>query len=1034
MRPVHPRTGPLHPVPGTPAAALLDELVTSPRGRIAVGIAGPGGSGKTALLEQVASRYRAAGIPVLRDAPERPPLGPAALVIDDAHAAPVAALERLTALLAEPRLDLVVAHRMWPHRPELRRLTAALEEHHPPVVLGPLTHQELATHAAAVTGSPPPVVTVEAIRQLTGGLPWLVHRVLAAAPRGRALPDVLASRELIEQLGGELEGLDEGVHELLVALAVGFDLSGTLPPSLQGAGDVDALVLEARAAGLLLADESVPPLLRDAVLGGTPAHHVHLLQRVLLDSYVDEGRPLEPIAAGLAHAGLRDRRVAQALAHRGDALLPAAPAEAATAYREAIAAGADPLALAARRAQGAWAAGDGQTAWTLLDELLAEEDPPDLPRAVATAVALWEGRGMLARAAETCRWLGAERAGPAAPLAVVAMLAAGDRAGAERMSAVPAEARSPGRAAVAAALMAEGMLGTIEGEAGALAALVRASDMLTASNQVVPLPELPAVLAALVAISSGDLAVAESVLASALAGGQGGEAARPRLLLLRAWVAMQADRPERAREAMGAAVAAPRALTPRDELLLRALEVGLARRTDDVPALVRAWQRARESVLHLPVDLYSLLPVGELAVAAARLRDTQRLAPQLDEAWRILDRLGSPPLWAVPLHWSAVQAAILADRPADLAPHASALLRAAEHNRPAAVLAAAGRAWVSVLAGDFEAAAVEKAARGLATVGLTWDGSRLASHAAAHAEERRDMTRLLACARDLHASQSAGAPLPVAPIRQRVRSGSGRRARDRTRGSAPASGRWPASCSTARTTARSGRRSSSLPAPWSTTSPGSASASTRPRGRTSSRSSGWRSTRTIRSRRGSEAPFPLTRGARYPAPRAPAQGAERRCSRPQPPPSVSVVDHRIGFPRPTPRYPRRCPPPPQGAPLMSITALLLEFLMNLLRDPAAASAFLHDPEGALDSAGLGGVCTDDVDAVMPVILDMAPVAAISGSVLGTGGNSVDGGDAHNSGPGGAVEGTGGDSLPRPSRHSPPSSTTSPTRTWTTGTR
>nr|WP_286279381.1 IniB N-terminal domain-containing protein [Naasia aerilata] len=108
--------------------------------------------------------------------------------------------------------------------------------------------------------------------------------------------------------------------------------------------------------------------------------------------------------------------------------------------------------------------------------------------------------------------------------------------------------------------------------------------------------------------------------------------------------------------------------------------------------------------------------------------------------------------------------------------------------------------------------------------------------------------------------------------------------------------------------------------------------------------------------------------------------------------------------------------------------------MNLLRDPAAASAFLHDPEGALDSAGLGGVCTDDVDAVMPVILDMAPVAAISGSVLGTGGNSVDGGDAHNSGPGGAVEGTGGDSLPRPSRHSPPSSTTSPTRTWTTGTR
>src|SRR4051812_7130038 len=57
---------------------------------------------------------------------------------------------------------------------------------------------------------------------------------------------------------------------------------------------------------------------------------------------------------------------------------------------------------------------------------------------------------------------------------------------------------------------------------------------------------------------------------------------------------------------------------------------------------------------------------------------------------------------------------------------------------------------MAVLAGRFDAVTVESAARALATIGMAWDGSRLAGHAAAHSEERRDIARLLACARDLH--------------------------------------------------------------------------------------------------------------------------------------------------------------------------------------------------------------------------------------------------------------------------------------------
>jgi DNA-binding CsgD family transcriptional regulator len=163
-----------------------------------------------------------------------------------------------------------------------------------------------------------------------------------------------------------------------------------------------------------------------------------------------------------------------------------------------------------------------------------------------------------------------------------------------------------------------------------------------------------------------------------------------------------------------------------------------------------AWEHAHEAMLHSSVDLYSLLPWGELMIAAARLRETRRVVHYLEEANQLLGRLGDPPLWAVPFHWAAVQAALLSESPADLAPHASALARAASHSHLAAVLAAAGKAWVSVLAGKVRPADVETAARGLGRVGMPWEGARLAGHAAARADERKDMVRLLSCARDLH--------------------------------------------------------------------------------------------------------------------------------------------------------------------------------------------------------------------------------------------------------------------------------------------
>ncbi|MFH5824304.1 LuxR C-terminal-related transcriptional regulator [Georgenia sp. AZ-5] len=760
-----PRPGGPSPAARSAVAALRSQAAGRPDERLVVDITGPGGSGKTALLAELAAAYRSGGLEV-RGAHDDLQALPArcAVLADDAHELGEDALDWLRELTESGEAHVVVAHRSWPQSPALRRLVAALRRHRAPVVLGPLERPEVSAHLAAALGRPVPTHLAEALVERTGGMPWLVHRTVAAlgdVDGARSLP-AAAEAQVADQLGHELEHLERDVRRLLAALAVGYDLSGqVLPPVLRevattdGQDAADDLVDAARASGLLTASGDLIPLVREAMLRTTPAHQLRELQRSLVDALLAEGQPLDDVARVLARTGLKDRRVAQTLERAADGVLPKDPALAGELYDEAAAAGADDLATAARRAQAAALAGDLDAAGRILDDLLTREDAPDLARAVDVAAAVWAQRGMLARSAEVYRWFGPARIGASAPLAAVYMYAVGDREGGDAMLEAAATRGTPTLLAGALALMGQGVRESLAGSpTRALAMLVRASDMMTATGSALPLPDTPAALAALVALDSGDPATAGTVIDAAIEGGQGGAAARPRLLLLRAWVAMVNDRPDQARAAIAEATAG-RPLHARDDLLLRALHVGLARRADDAAGLTVAWARARESLLHHPVDLFGLLPLGELLVAAARLRDRDRLQPHIDEAWALLAGLDDAPLWSVPLHWAEIRAAIQADRPGDLAPHAAALVRAAGKNRLAAVLAKAGRAWVTVLAERFDPATVESAARGLAAVGHTWDGSRLAGHAAARAADRKDMARLLACARDLHPGRSA---------------------------------------------------------------------------------------------------------------------------------------------------------------------------------------------------------------------------------------------------------------------------------------
>ena len=63
--------------------------------------------------------------------------------------------------------------------------------------------------------------------------------------------------------------------------------------------------------------------------------------------------------------------------------------------------------------------------------------------------------------------------------------------------------------------------------------------------------------------------------------------------------------------------------------------------------------------------------------------------------------------------------------------------------------------------------------------------------------------------------------------------------------------------------------------------------------------------------------------------------------------------------------------------LTTIADALIEFILSLLRDPAAAAEFENDPDGTLARNGLTGVCAADVQAVRPVVIDHPQVSVRS---------------------------------------------------------
>ncbi|MDT5298403.1 MAG: hypothetical protein QOG79_1645, partial [Mycobacterium sp.] len=565
--------------------------------------------------------------------------------------------------------------------------------------------------------------------------------------------------------------VDEAVLDTLLVSSLNPELG---PDDVAAALRTDVeqahtLVDRARASGLIAPSHSQTFLgslheCLSQIIGATRHYDIEV---ALLRTQVEKSTLSMDLALKLADHGLRHPQLADALtglAERNQGH----PGRAARLYRAATEVGA--TALTARLADALALTGDCGTAGRLADELLASEDPAERAAAVRIAASVATHDGGAAQAAELFRWLGTYPDAVVGAAGAIVAVGVGDAAAATAAVAVES-AGPPTSTARAARSLAEGLIKTIDSPYPA--AIARLAQSITTDQTATGVaPDTPAALVTLAALHGGDPVRARSVIGRAVrAAGDDEGFAAPRHRLLLGWVRMQEGQLAAAAADVTVAIAAAGTeLHRRDALWAAALQTAIARRGGDSGSVQKHWYAAMEVLTEYSLDLYSLLPLGELWVSAARLRQVDRLQHTIDEAFNLLGALGNPMLWSLPLHWSGVHAGILANSPEAVAPHGQALTSAAGHSAFAKALATAGRTWLRVLANHVEVDEVTVAARALAQHGLGWDATRLAGQAALQTPDGRVSGAMLQLARDLKLAvageDDVDVPAAVASARQ----------------------------------------------------------------------------------------------------------------------------------------------------------------------------------------------------------------------------------------------------------------------------
>ncbi|MEV4766560.1 hypothetical protein AB0J89_28425, partial [Micromonospora chokoriensis] len=324
---------------------LLDTVGQDPAGPLSVGIAGPGGHGKTALLTELARVHQRAGIAVRTIAPQPgEAVDPDTVVlVDDAHLLDDARVEVLLRLVATRRHRLVVAHRPWPRSAALSELVDALRRDGQAMLLTPFTREQTAAYLARTPELGRRDDLVDFVHTQTGGVPRDVERLARGLAGAETLAGAVVNppRSVVAEFGPDLDVEPTAVRRLLLAVAAG----GTLPVSMLGAlvdrepAAVDALIATTRAAGLLGADGRLTPIVRRAVTTLSPTTERTAVWRRLTELQLARGGAVLPLVRSLFAVGaLGDCPVTTLTAAANEALADE-PAFAAELFAAATAAG-----------------------------------------------------------------------------------------------------------------------------------------------------------------------------------------------------------------------------------------------------------------------------------------------------------------------------------------------------------------------------------------------------------------------------------------------------------------------------------------------------------------------------------------------------------------------------------------------------------------------------------------------------------------------------------------------------------------------
>ncbi|MBW8767846.1 MAG: ATP-binding protein, partial [Geodermatophilales bacterium] len=309
---------------------LTGDLPASPT---AVVVQGPGGTGKTVLLAELASSYRRAGATVVdgRLAPDPGSLiGDCAILVDDGHRLSQESADRVRRFLGRSRTRVVVACRPWPRPAPLADLIEAMGAERRVLTLGHADRGTVQRWAREHLGDAVSPGLVDVVLHQTGGLPALVHSFLGAlarrpggVPRVGRVPgsppgqvqQLTVPESLLDRVSADLTELADDTRALLHAVAAGSPLdTEILCEALDVSRERAAVLLsEARASGFLLPGGDVVPLAERALLAATPADQTRATRRRLLGLLLDRGDEPVALARRLAADCVRDPRAARLL-------------------------------------------------------------------------------------------------------------------------------------------------------------------------------------------------------------------------------------------------------------------------------------------------------------------------------------------------------------------------------------------------------------------------------------------------------------------------------------------------------------------------------------------------------------------------------------------------------------------------------------------------------------------------------------------------------------------------------------------------